>query len=59
MTSNQVRSFLRFVTGSTVCSVQSSNILELSSTYTSYLEFEKELRLVLADDVHTWIMDAL
>ncbi len=79
MTQTQVKSFLRFVTGSSVCSVQAleiqfntlsglargpiahtcSNILELSSTYMSFHDFEQESRLMLSDEKYSWIMDAI
>ncbi len=79
MSPDEVRIFMRFVTGSSVCTAKRlevqfnmldgiarrpiphtcSSILELSTTYQSYLEFIKEFKLVLSDDTFTWIMDAI
>lgn len=81
MSSDDVRMFLRFVTGSSVCGTENitvqfnaltglarrpiahtcSSLLELPCTYTSYLEFEREFKLVLSADrtSYTWIMDSL
>ena len=79
MTQEQVKKFLRFVTGSAVCSTHKievqfnslsgmarrpiahtcSNILELPATYLSYPEFAKEFRMVMSDEMYSWIMDAL
>ena len=79
MTIEEVRLFLRFSTGSTVCTsgkleVQfnmlsgiacrqiahtCSNLLELPATYSTYQEFVKEFKQVLADNNYAWFMDAI
>ena len=76
---NLIRRFLRFVTGSSVCSVKEivviynnldgfsrrpishtcDNILELSVSYVSYVEFCDEFQHILVDHDYCWDMDAV
>ena len=79
MQGDEARNFLRFVTGSSVCSSRAisvsfntleglsrrpightcSSMLELSSSYSSYLDFANEFKCVLSNEEFTWQMDAL
>lgn len=78
MSSEEIQMFLRFVTGSSVCSTEKievefnvlsglarrpiahtcGNTLELSATYRSYPEFEKEFKAILLNEF-SWIMDSM
>ena len=79
MKNDEIRQFLRFVTGSSVMLPEGifvtfngssdlmrrpiahtcSCLLELSSTYVSYLDFEHEFHAVLSDKEYSWQMDVI
>ncbi len=79
MQNEELRLFLRFVTGSSVCTANAirvtfnsleglarrpishtcSNILELPSSYLSYLEFATEFKAILNNTEFAWAMDAM
>ena len=76
MKNDELRRFLRFVTGTSVLlsggisvSFNGSSgypmgrtcscLLELSSKYISYLDFEREMHAILSDDEHNWQMNVI
>ena len=80
MKNEEVRRFLRFITGSsvllpdgiTVCFNSNSgmirgpiahtcsSLLELPTTYLTYVDFEYEFQAILSsDDDYTWMMDTI